>query len=337
MMKVTMSDIAREARTSVATVGRVIHNNGYVSGDVRERIERAIQALGYVPNQSARILKSARSGVIGCLVVESMNGLYYRINDSVIRSARERGYTCVTMEAQKRSGSEAELLRGMIGMRVDGIVIISNTRITPDMFGLLRRFETPVVAIERGYPEQGIDSLLVQDREAVGDAVRRIAAKGHRRIALIAREVVHAVEARRLQGYLDALADSGLPADDSLIRLAEHYTASDGRAAMETLLSLPEPPTAVMATADTLAAGALQSAYAQGLRVPEGLSVVGYDDVLSEYLSPQIDSVGLVLDDVGDATMDLLEKRREDMSRPAECRPILTRYVDRGTVRTLIE
>ena len=331
-MNIKMADVAREAQTSIATVGRVIHNNGYVSKEVRERIEKAIAVLGYVPNQSARTLKNNRSGMIGCLVVESDNGQYYRIVDAVIRAAQMRGFTCITMETPQSGDNQTQLIRSMIGIHVDGLVIISNIGITPEQFALLKRFETPVVAIERGYLEQGIDSLLVRDFDAVRDAVIRIAAKGHRRIALIAGEPNFDVEKQRVHGYCQALADSGISEEEGLIRLTPDYTVSSGRKAMDKLFSLPSPPTAVMATADTLAAGALQAAYARGFRIPEDLSIVGYDDVLSQSLSPAIDSVGLVLEGVGDMAMELLEQRRKTPDHPAERRDIHTYYADRGTV-----
>ena len=336
-MNVTMADVAREARSSIASVGRVVHNKGYVSLDARKRIEGAIEKLGYVPNQSARILKGERSGIIGSLVMESMNGLYYSINDAIQRSAKQLGYTCITMEAQQQGAGEMELLRSMVGLHVDGIVIISDSRITREMFELLERSETPVVAVERGYLEQGVDSLLVEDRKAVRDAVGRIANKGHRRIAFIAKEPVHDVERQRLEGYRLALEDRCLPVDEALIRMVPEYDPENGRIAMDQLLALPAPPTAVMTAADTLAAGAMQAAYARGLCIPEDLSIVGYDDVLARYLSPRIDSVGLVLDGVGEAAMELLEERRQDRGRPAECRAIATDYADRGTVRPLID
>ena len=330
-MTVTMADIARKAGCGIATVGRVIHGNGYVSGKVRERIEKAIAELGYVPDQSARALKAQRSGIIGCLVLQSDNGLYYRINDEIIQAAEARGLTCIPLEAQKRGG-ESELLQTMLGMHADGIVLISEPNVTDEHFALLRRFKTPVAAIERGYLEQGVDSLLVRDREAVRDAVGRMIQAGHRRIALIAREPDMDVERRRLQGYLDALEAAGIEADDALIRLCGDYTVSFGREAMEALLALPEPPTAVMATADTLAAGVLQAAYAAGVRIPDDLSVCGYDNVLSQALSPAIDSVGLSLKGLGEKVLNLLEKRRKTPDTPSEILDIETDYISRGTV-----
>ena len=334
-MRITMTDIARAANTSVSTVGRVLHENGYVSGAVRTRIERAISELGYVPNQSARTLKRRRSGIIGSLVVQSSNGLYYRINDSIMQAARKNGYECLTMEARPGAFDEKHLIQNFIGLQVDGLVITSNPFITPEMFVQLRASGTPVVAVERGYLDQGIDSLLVEDFEAARDAVLRIAERGHRRIAILARSSSRDVERKRLEGYQAAIHASGALVDERLVCIVENYSPESGRRAAEALFALPEPPTAIFATADTLAAGVLQAAYARRLRVPEDFSLVGYDDVVSRSLSPAIDSVGLSLENVGDQVMELLMARRENPDRTAESRPIHTIYMDRGSVAQL--
>ena len=334
-MSVTMADVARAAGASIATVGRVIHQNGYVSKEVRAKIEAVIAELGYVPNESARTLKSRRSGIIGCLVLQSDNSLYYRINDAVIDAAAHSGLSCITMEAQSKARNEQQIIQKFIGMRVDGLVIISNPFITPDMFAALRQAETPVVAIERGYAELGIDSLTVRDAEAVCNAAGGMLKAGHQRIGLIAAQTKHAVEQRRLAGYEEALQMAGISPDPALIRLMPDYSVQNGRAAAEALFSLSKPPTAILCTADSLAAGVLQAAYARGLRVPEDLSLAGYDDVLSRALSPALDSVGLVLDGIGDMALDMLQKRREHPEAPADERWIHTVYAKRGTVCAL--
>lgn len=332
-MGITMADIAKAAGASVATVGRVIHNNGYVSQKARERIEKAITELGYVPNQSARILKNQKSGIIGSLVVQNPNSLYYRINDSIQNAARDTGFELLTVEAQPQRRNEGELIKNFIGLHVDGLVITSDLFVTDEQFAQLRQAKIPVVAVERGYLEQGVDSLLVMDKEACLDATKRIIQKGHARIAFLGMVPIHEVERLRLAGYLAALKEAGLPESQELIYLLPDYSAEEARRAAQELFAMPSPPTAVFCAADTLAAGVLQAAYARGMRVPEDLSVVGYDDVLSRLLSPPIDSMGLVLDCIGEQVMDMLKQRMENWEMPAVCKMIGTAYQDRGTVR----
>lgn len=334
-MGVNMADVARAANASIATVGRVLHNNGYVSEEARKRVEQAIADLGYIPDQNARSLKSKKSGIIGSLVLQNPNGLYYRINDSIQAAAYARGYDFLTMEVQPKARNEGRLIANFIGLHIDGLVITSNTEITREMFEMLAKAEIPVVAVERGYLENGVDSLITEDFEGCGDAVARIAEKGHRRIALVAMRPRHEVERQRLAGYLAAINDNGLSAEDALIKLTDSYSPSDGRAAAKELFSLENPPSAVFATADTLAAGVMQELYEKRLRVPDDISIVGYDDVLARSLSPAIDSVGLYLDDIGETVLELLTTRMKDPARTAERRTIRTAYMDRGTVQNL--
>lgn len=345
-MYATIIDVAKAAGVSTATVGRVLHGKGYVSQEARERIENAIAQLGYVPNQSARSLKGGRSGMIGSLVLQNPNGLYYRINECIREAAEAGGYELVTMEAFPQGGEE-RLIRSFIGLRIDGLVITSDGRVSCESLSALGQARIPVVAVERGYLDYGVDSLLVKDLEAVRDAVGRMIEKGHRRIAFLGVRgagkskkadgaMGPGVELQRYSGYVCALEKAGLPLKEELVRLLPDYRTETGREAAAELLCLKEPPTAVFCGADTLAAGVLQAAYARGLRVPQDLSLVGYDDVLSRSLAPAVDSVALKLDGVGTQLMELLERRRANPKADVQCRWIETEYQDRGTVRKIM-
>ena len=334
-MSVTMTDVAQAAEVSIATVGRVIHNNGYVSPEARKRVLDAITALGYVPNQMARTLKSRRSGIIGHFVIPNPNGLYHSINQSIMDAAQKNGFQLLTIESQQGCGSDEELINTFIGLHVDGLVVTSNPHLPQQIFTRLQNAGIPVVAVERGYAEYGIDSLVVRDYEGVYNAVKRIAERGHREVGLIAMRPFHAVEQQRLRGYLAAVQDFQLSRQEGLVQIVESYAPQFGQAAMERMLTLPHPPTAVFTTADTLAAGAMQTLYSHHIRVPDQMSIVGYDNILSQSLSPMIDSVGLVQENIGDVAIELLMKRMEDRGRQPEIRLINTVYVDRNTVKQL--
>lgn len=335
MAHVTMTDIARLASVSIATVGRVIHNNGYVSDDIRARVEIIIAEQGYVPNHMARALKRRRSGIIGSLVTYNENALYHKINKSILDAAEDSSYELLTLEGRRGRGDEERLIHQLIGMQVDGLVITSNDEVPPGLFDTLRRFRIPVVAVERGYRHDYVDQVLVRDFQGVAGAVRLMGERGHRHIALIAAKVAADVEHQRHQGYLSAMGASGLPIDPAMLRLCASYEHEQGYKAMEALLAAPNRPTAFLATADTLAAGAMQCLHRAGLRVPEDISAAGYDNVLAAYLSPPIDSVDLAVDEIGPAVMALLKKRQGSPQRPAETIWVDTRYVDRGTVLPL--
>lgn len=332
MSNVKMTDIAKAAGVSIATVGRVIHNNGYVSEEARVRVEQAVTQLGYVPNRMARALKQKKSRIIGSLVIYNRNDLYQKINQSVITQAEQRGYRILTMEGRQQQRDEEAIIDQFIGMQVDGIVLTSNRFVKKETFARLHQLGIPVVAVERTYQLPFVDNLEVRDFEGAKGAVVNMLRHGHHRVGLIAVARPDAVEQKRRAGYEDALRDFGFAPEDCLMQMVPEYRIGLGYGAMEALLQLPQRPTAVFCTADTLAAGAMQCLYAQRLRVPEDMSIVGYDNVHAAYVSPPIDSVDLAVADIGEKVMTMLEQRMEDLTCGEKLSYLDTVYIDRGTV-----
>lgn len=332
MTKITMTDIAKAAGVSVTTVGRVIRKKGYVSEKNRRAVEEQIAALGYVPNHMARILKGQRSGIIGSLITHNANFLYEHINQSIIEAADNHGFELLTMEGRFGRDDEARIAEQCIGLQVEGLVIVSNPHMPSRMLARLRQAGIPVVAVERCYSAQGVDNLAVRDFEGAKDAVERIREKGHQGIALIAAEGSHPVERARLEGYRAAMEAGGLTGRECLL---PRYSIENGYRAMEALLSLDKPPTAVFATADIFVCGMLQCLYARRIPVPEGISIAGYDNVLSAILAPQVDSVDLVMENIGEHVLSLLKRRIANPDAPEQRILIDTIYVDRGTVLPL--
>lgn len=334
-MDAKMKDIAREAGVSTATVGRVLHKRGYVSPDAKKRVETAVQKLGYVPNTLARALITNRSGIIGCLVVEHAGNLHQEISRVVLAAAEARGYRLFTMQTRLNVRDEDELIRQFIGLRVDGLVVISNIYLTREQLSLLRTRQVPVVAIERAYFSPGVDNVCFRDVEGAEEAVRHFLERGHRRVAFIGPKPFAQTEEDRLEGFRRAMAAAGIPEDGQTVALTQAYGIDEGRAAAQWLLALPEPPTGLFCTADSLAAGAMQALYARGVRVPQDISISGYDNRIARELAPPINSVEPDLDNLGGVTMDLLCARMERFDDAARTEWLRMRYVDRGTVTAL--
>ena len=332
MANIKMTDVAAAAGVSIATVGRVLHKNGYVSEEARVKVEKAVAELGYVPNRMARALKQQKSGVIGSLVVFDRNTLYQKINSSIIAAAEQHGFKLLTIEGRPDVREEEELVDQFIGMQVEGLVVTSNRFVPPLLFDRLHRLNIPVVMVERTFEHRYVDNLAVRDVYGAYQPVSDMARKGHKRIGLIAVERDDNVEKQRFEGYLKALAEAGIQRDDRLIHLYPQYTLEYGYDAMEKLLKLPEPPTAVFCTADTLAAGAMQLLHRRNWHVPQDMSIAGYDNVLAMELSPPINSVDLALQDIGETVLRLLKRRIEDPEAEPVTESIDTIYVDRGTV-----
>lgn len=332
MATVKMTDVAAAANVSIATVGRVLHNNGYVSEDARKRVEEAINRLGYVPNRMARALKQKRSNIIGSLVTYNRNDLYQKINNSVITEAEKHGYKILTMEVRAAKNDEADLIDQLIGMQVDAIVLTSNPNIERGIFDKLQCLGTPVVAVERTYEHPFVDNLEVRDTEGSYNAVKNMIDHGHRNIGIIGALPHAQVELRRLTGYKTALKDNGIEVKESLIQLSRSYSLEEGYQGMVKLLESGIFPTAVFCTADTLAAGAMQYLYEKKLHVPTDISIVGYDNVHASYVSPPIDSVDLSTEHIGKKVIAMIENRLENIEIPPQREYLDTIYVSRGTV-----
>lgn len=331
-MSATMGDIARLAGVSVATVGRVLNRKGYASRQVRQRVEEAAARLGYVPDSMARALKSSRSGLLGVLVLGSENNLYQRICRHITEAAEERGYQVLTVQAGDRAG---QAVRQLIGLRVEGLAVVSNPLVPAEALDLLHSRSIPVAAVERTYPRPDVDNIRVLDADAVYGAVRRLLELGHRRVGLIAPRPGPPVERERAEGFRRAMEEAGVPEGERLAVYTGSYHVVQGKLAAQKLLALPQPPTAVLCASDILAAGAMQAFYAAGLRVPEDVSLVGYDNTTAAFLAPPVDSVDLDLGPLGGMVLDLLERRMRDPDAPARTLSLGTVYVSRGTVRAL--
>jgi len=332
MANIKMTDVAAAAGVSIATVGRVLHKNGYVSEETRVRVEKAVAELGYVPNRMARALKQQKSGVIGSLVVFNRNTLYQKINSSIIDAAERHGYKLLTIEGRQDVREEEDLVDQFIGMQVEGLVVTSNRFVPHPLFDRLHRLHIPVVMVERTLEHRYVDNLAVRDVHGAYQTVSHMVRKGHRRIGLIAVEREDNVERERFEGYIKALEEGGMKRDDRLIHLYPQYTIEYGYEAMGRLMELEEPPTAVFCTADTLAAGAMQLLHSKNKHVPGDMSIAGYDNVLASELSPPINSVDLALQDIGETVLRLLKRRMDDPEAEAVTELIDTIYVDRGTV-----
>jgi LacI family transcriptional regulator len=332
MANAKMIDIAKAANVSIATVGRVIHNNGYVAEDKRKEIEQIIRDMGYIPNKMAQGLKCSHSMLFGHMTLFSPNMLYEQISAAVDKAALEQGYHVMTLVAHYSQGEEAKQIDELIAQRAEGIIITSNYLIDKELVKKLTDNRIPVVMIERALAMPCVDRILIDDVTGVFDAVTHILRKGHRRIGFIGRYPEHDVEINRYHGYCRALNKYGIPVLPELTRLKPDYSIQSGYQAVKALMEEADPPTAIFTTSDIYACGIMQCLYEKNIRVPADISIVGYDNTLSAMLAPAISSVGLPYHDIGDWAIRLLLARMEEENAPARSVMIKTEFIDRGTV-----
>lgn len=335
-----MSDVAKRAGVSIATVGRVLHNNGYVSADKRVEIEKAIRELGFVPNRIAQGLKRSESRIFGHMVAFNMNMQVDLISRAFDEAASQAGYTVLTLTGHRGLAEEDDFIRELIGRRVDGVAISSNQQIGTEQVQRLVDAGIPVVMIERTLDMPLVDRIVVDDWQGAHDAVAHMIRNGHRRIGFVGCSSSHGVERDRRRGYADALAAAGLVENPDWIREADDYSVEFGAGAAEAIFGPAKDgfdakdfPTAIFATSDVLASGVLQHLYVKSLRVPEDVSVVGYDNTVAVLLAPPISSMGLPHERLGEDAVMLLSSRISNREIASRTIIVTPKLADRRTVR----
>jgi LacI family transcriptional regulator, repressor for deo operon, udp, cdd, tsx, nupC, and nupG len=310
--EVSISDVAERAGVSVATVSRVLNGHTNVRAPTRERVLAAVAASGYRINELARNLRTAESRLLLTMVPDFGNPFYTAIVRGIDIVARQNGYymlLCDTGAELSRERSYFDLLRGR---RADGAICLDPAAVQKALVeeaSTLRWVACCEFDPLAGVPFVGIDNHL-----AAGDVVRYLVGRGHRRIALINSGQGYLYGRARLSGYLDALNDAGIEADPAWrIELNTLDYEAGERAAVQ-LASLGERrPTAIFAVSDTLAIGVMQGVRAAGLRVPDDIAVVGFDDIaVAAHVDPPLTTVLQPMQQLGETAAELLLKRLRD-------------------------
>ncbi|OGB91840.1 MAG: hypothetical protein A3H39_08800 [candidate division NC10 bacterium RIFCSPLOWO2_02_FULL_66_22] len=273
----TIGDVARRAGVSRATVSRVLNEYPHVRPQVRTDVQRAIRALRYRPDQVARSLARRETKTLGLVVADITNPFYAETARAIVETARGHGYHVILCNTDNLHRLQEEYVEVLRQRRVDGIIFGSVFLDDPVVEGL----------VEAGYPcvmynrrlRSGRGNYIVLDNASAShDLTRHLLDLGHRHIGFITGLRDLSTASERLRGYRAALRAAGLPADPRLMRPGAFKAEMAQRAAQE-LLKLPRRPTAIMAGNDLMALGVMQAAGDLGLRVPEDLAVVGFDDI----------------------------------------------------------
>lgn len=312
--RATIKDVAALAGVSYQTVSRVINHQAGVTDTTRERVNQAIESLGYRPNLAARSLPRRRSSIIGLIIPYTADYLFRDPHllaqiSGIDAEANAHGYNVLLSTAgNSTSGLEAyeRLVRNQVA---DGALVVETA--SGQAGGeLLSEQDYPFVGL--GYSEGTSCPCAVHanDREGARTATHHLLAKGHRTIGIVNGPSSGAVVAtgERLIGYQQALSEAGLPFDPALMVYGD-YTRASGQAAAEQLLRLPAPPTAIFALNDRMAIGAIRAIQAAGRRVPEDMAVVGFDDIPSAAdFNPALTTVRQPSKEVGQVAAQILLK-----------------------------
>jgi LacI family transcriptional regulator len=308
----TIRDVAARAGVSHQTVSRVMNGNGNVAAGTRERVLQAIQELEYVPSALARGLSSDRTHTLGMVTADVSDYFFAQAVAGAEAEARKHGLFLVVGSVEAAAeDDERHYLRLMLERRVDGL-IVAQPMLGPGTGSLLASLaeRLPLVVMVARLRLPGVDLVDVDNRQGGLDATSFLIEQGHHAIATIAGPLGWPSARDRLASYRVALRRAGLPQVPALVERCPDWGLDSGRQATARLLATGSPFTAIFAQSDLLALGAITELRARGLRVPEDVSVVGYDDIpVASFVDPPLTTIRQPTRQVGAKAVEMLLDR----------------------------
>jgi len=309
LRKPTLRDVARLAQVSEQTVSNVMNERPNVRAETREKVLQAAETLNYRANRLARSLKTSRSNVLAVIFPALINPIYAEAADVVSRAATRRGYLMMLANSQRDPEAERQLVETALDHQVAGLLLSS---IDPTGAAGRRapRFGVPCVQLLNRDPCWTGDYVGAANVAAAREAVATLVADGHRTIGHL-RGLVSFVGDERLRGYRDAIVEAGLPLDEALVAPG-HFSRKGGAQAFAQLVERNPGMTAVFCGSDLMAYGVLDEARRRGIRVPQDMSVVGFDDTSFSSLGAiSLTTVRFDLEAIASAAVDRLIDRVE--------------------------
>jgi DNA-binding LacI/PurR family transcriptional regulator len=291
-----LEQVARRAKVSTATVSRVLNNASVVKSTTRARVVKAIEELKYHPNLHARSLAGGKSRTIGVIASNMENPFFFDIYKTIESDAHTRGYEVVMANTDYRSEQLVTSVRLMIGRRVAGLAVIVS-EMAPELMDELTDARIPVVFYDVGTPRGNVTNIRVNYRRGIEKVVDYLYSLGHRRLGFIGHHAILGPINERMKAVMDAV---GRIPSLEVRTAADADTLEGGRQAARQLLANGYAPTAIICVNDVTAVGVLRELRERGLRVPQDVSVTGFDNVkLSEFCYPALTTVHIPREQIG--------------------------------------
>lgn len=303
----TMKDIARLAQVSTSTVSHVINGSRFVSDEIREKVMRIVAELNYTPSAVARSLKVRETKTIGLLVTATNNPFFAEVMAGVEQYCQQHQYNLIIATTGGDAKRLQQNLQTLIHKQVDGLLLMcGDSRFQAD---IELAISLPLVVMDWWFTELNADKIL--ENSALGGylATKALIDAGHRKIGIITGNLKKSVAQNRLQGYKNALSEAKIALNPHWI-VESHFDFEGGVLGIQSLLAQSSRPTAVFCCSDTIAVGAYQAIQQQGLRIPQDLSIMGYDDIeLARYLSPPLSTICQPKAELGKLAVEALLQR----------------------------
>ncbi|HEX2890710.1 LacI family DNA-binding transcriptional regulator [Vineibacter terrae] len=311
-----MVDVAKAAGVSLATVSAAVNGSAPVSAALKGRIHKAIKQVGYKTNAIARSLKTGTTSTIGLMVADITNPFFTTTIHAIQELAHRHGYGVMLCCSDEDADKERMHLRLLADRMVDGFIVASAGE-TPELRALVEGGRTPVVLIDRLVDGLETDAVVIDNVAATRDAVRHLAAAGHRRIGLITGRRTLSTGRERYEGYRLALEEAGIAFEPALVGSAR-FGADDGYKAAAKLVSLADRPTAIFACNNLSGIGLMRAIHDAGLRCPDDIAVACFDDFdWANVFHPRLTTVAQPTQAIGVQAMLLLLERLKDATARA--------------------
>jgi len=331
---VRMIDVAKHAGVSLKTVSRVLNNEPHVQEKLRNKVQATVRELGYVPSASARSLRSRRTYTFP-LISRTIKGNFVNtVQSGALGASQKHGYNLlVTLLGFEILNDPEALKKWCIDFiqqkRPDGVILVPPHSDNPLMNSIFNEAGIPISRIgPNDIKDVNNVSIMIDDRDAARQVTNHLISLGHKRIGFIRGYEDQGATHERFNGYCDALKDAGIPLNETLVKPGEFSFESGMNAGLE-LLSMQDRPTAVFAANDDMAAGVIVAAYRNNIRVPEDISVIGFDDSeLAERIWPTLSTIRQPLSQYGESAVENLVNRAGNGSKKDADKPSGTDILD---------
>jgi LacI family transcriptional regulator len=306
---VTIKEVAKEANVSISTVSRVLNKSGYTSEKTKEKVFNAVKKLNYQGSLVAAAMKKKQTLTLGLIIPDIKNIFYSDLTRTIEDRANSHGFNIFLCNTDNNLQKEAEYIHLLIAKGVDGIIFSSPEVDDGNIEELKEKYpELPVVILGGKFPKLILNEIVVDNVDGAYKAMRHLLDLGHQDIAFIGGDLESYASIERHQGYKLALSERGIPINENYVIFDKFYIDSGYKNAM-TLLQKKDRPTAIFAVSDSVAVGVFKAARELNIRIPEDLSVVGFDDSqYAQILSPMLTTIRTPIKEMGQRAIEIMVK-----------------------------
>lgn len=324
-----MVEVAKKAGVSTATVSRVVNQPGTVSAKLERRVLSAMQKLKYHPSTLARSFRRQRTMLIGVLIPILEHPAYSRMASSIEKQLFDRGYRALICNSEEDESREQQYIEMLLQQRVDGIIINSSARDSQSLMALGEN-DIPIVLFDRNLQDLRCNKVFCDNSMGGFIGMEHLIKLGHRRIGVVGAPTYPEPIIRRLKGIREAMTAYNHPDDPELIVTGDSQLFDMGYHAAQQLMDLDDPPTAIFALTDVTAVGVMHAVAERGYKIPQDISVLGYDDIpIASYMIPPLTTIAQPIVEMGKVAVDLLLRQLEDEDQEPQSAVLETRLVER--------